>query len=420
MKLTRQHYYAGGAAISAIALLAWYRSTLPEDADTSSDYFMDADPFAFPDMGGASFGGAVPTGGGGLSYDAILDLIGGIDFPDFPDSSGGVESFVPANTTVDAFQTSGGVQSDGGNWHDKFNGDEVYAGTTQVDLTSGWGRALNILGNFNTFLGLAEKTVMFENTSYAANIARGLGTPAPSFWDIINPLDMLDPSDARSGSPYAELTEFRGAAVNRAGVTVDGRTAYTPEEAFRRANATMNADYFTRQVETVSRDPYGRSGTGIGYDRDSGEDFGRSRNTAPVSRDNPAPAPSRKPDRTPTRPTPSAPKPDRKPDYNSGGRDNDNDHGGFGGGSPGSGNDGSGNAGGGWGQSDIHTKSNIECVGRKNGFNVYEFEYTNKPGRYRGVMAQEVVSYCPEAVKSINGVLHVNYSLLGIDFQRVS
>jgi len=65
--------------------------------------------------------------------------------------------------------------------------------------------------------------------------------------------------------------------------------------------------------------------------------------------------------------------------------------------------------------SDINTKKNIRKIGEKNGINIYEFEY--KPeykqpeGKHIGVIAQEV-EYIPNAVKEINGLKHVDYSVI--------
>ncbi|MEJ0010876.1 MAG: prepilin-type N-terminal cleavage/methylation domain-containing protein [Alphaproteobacteria bacterium] len=71
--------------------------------------------------------------------------------------------------------------------------------------------------------------------------------------------------------------------------------------------------------------------------------------------------------------------------------------------------------------SDIRLKTGIECVGRTNGFNIYEFSYRNDPAghRYRGVMAQEVMGVPGAVVTMPNGYYAVNYSVLGVPFTQV-
>tara|TARA_Y100000361_G_C11130050_1_gene328350 strand:+ start:195 stop:1028 length:834 start_codon:yes stop_codon:yes gene_type:complete len=66
--------------------------------------------------------------------------------------------------------------------------------------------------------------------------------------------------------------------------------------------------------------------------------------------------------------------------------------------------------------SDIRLKNNIDNVGvSESGVNIYEFNYNDKEGRYRGVMAQEV----PWASEKHNGYLHVDYSKLDVNFERI-
>jgi hypothetical protein len=77
--------------------------------------------------------------------------------------------------------------------------------------------------------------------------------------------------------------------------------------------------------------------------------------------------------------------------------------------------------------SDVRTKENIVHVGTfAKGVPFYEFEY--KPefkasagyGRYRGVMAQDVEKFLPEAVTTMaNGYKGVNYAMLGIEMEQV-
>jgi hypothetical protein len=63
--------------------------------------------------------------------------------------------------------------------------------------------------------------------------------------------------------------------------------------------------------------------------------------------------------------------------------------------------------------SDVRLKTDIEKVGEKDGFNVYQYRYKGRPETHVGVMAQEVLMKKPEAVQDINGLLAVDYSKLG-------
>ncbi len=69
--------------------------------------------------------------------------------------------------------------------------------------------------------------------------------------------------------------------------------------------------------------------------------------------------------------------------------------------------------------SDINLKENIEHIGEENGHKIYEFKYKDKEGRFRGVMAQDVLEINPDAVFEINGYLAVNYDKIGIEFRRI-
>ena len=72
--------------------------------------------------------------------------------------------------------------------------------------------------------------------------------------------------------------------------------------------------------------------------------------------------------------------------------------------------------------SDERVKENIEFVETVNGVNVYDFDYIDKSngdGRYRGVMAQEVMETHPDAVVDIAGVYHVDYNKLPVDMVRL-
>ena len=73
------------------------------------------------------------------------------------------------------------------------------------------------------------------------------------------------------------------------------------------------------------------------------------------------------------------------------------------------------------GLSDSRAKENIEYVGEQNGHKIYDFDYRGKPGRYRGVMAQDVKQIDPAAVYvGPTGYLHVNYDRIGISMQKVA
>ena len=70
------------------------------------------------------------------------------------------------------------------------------------------------------------------------------------------------------------------------------------------------------------------------------------------------------------------------------------------------------------GLSDRSVKKNIEYVGREHDINVYEFDYIDaveRPGRFRGVMADEVRKSHPDAVREVNGVESVDYEQIPVD-----
>ncbi|WP_455480476.1 tail fiber domain-containing protein [Bartonella sp. B12(2025)] len=73
------------------------------------------------------------------------------------------------------------------------------------------------------------------------------------------------------------------------------------------------------------------------------------------------------------------------------------------------------------GLSDKRAKENITEVGQRNGYKLYEYNYKGFPERYRGVMAQEVLKTNPKAVflNKATGFLHVDYSKLGFNMERV-
>lgn len=63
--------------------------------------------------------------------------------------------------------------------------------------------------------------------------------------------------------------------------------------------------------------------------------------------------------------------------------------------------------------SDRRTKENIEKVGEtKGGTNIYRYNYKGMDTPMFGVMAQEVEQETPEAVVEIDGIKHVDYSLV--------
>lgn len=72
--------------------------------------------------------------------------------------------------------------------------------------------------------------------------------------------------------------------------------------------------------------------------------------------------------------------------------------------------------------SDKRLKSNIKPLGEKNGHKWYTWEWNEKArkllglvGKQEGVIAQEVESYMPEAIKEYQGFKTVDYSMLGVN-----
>lgn len=74
-----------------------------------------------------------------------------------------------------------------------------------------------------------------------------------------------------------------------------------------------------------------------------------------------------------------------------------------------------------FGKSDIRAKENMTPAGQKNGFRLYDFNYTGKPERYRGVIAQDILKTNPEAVKidPADGLYCVDYARLGLVMERL-
>ena len=70
--------------------------------------------------------------------------------------------------------------------------------------------------------------------------------------------------------------------------------------------------------------------------------------------------------------------------------------------------------------SDSRAKENIKFVTTENGHKMYEFNYKGESERYRGVMAQDVMAYAPEAVSvREDGYLQVNYDMLGVSMTQL-
>ncbi|MEN5279013.1 tail fiber domain-containing protein [Brucella sp. TWI432] len=68
--------------------------------------------------------------------------------------------------------------------------------------------------------------------------------------------------------------------------------------------------------------------------------------------------------------------------------------------------------------SDIRTKENIVAVGERNGFKLYEWNYRGMTKRWRGVMAQDLLTDKPGAVtQGEDGLYRVDYSQLGFDME---
>ena len=70
--------------------------------------------------------------------------------------------------------------------------------------------------------------------------------------------------------------------------------------------------------------------------------------------------------------------------------------------------------------SDENLKEDIKKVDEIDGINIYEFDYRDIPGRFRGVIAQEIQKVIPKAVKRVNGYLAVNYDMLPIKMERIA
>lgn len=74
------------------------------------------------------------------------------------------------------------------------------------------------------------------------------------------------------------------------------------------------------------------------------------------------------------------------------------------------------------GKSDARAKENIVYLGSKNGFPFYEFNYRGQIQRYRGVMAQDVLTIKPQAVfvDQSDGLYCVDYNQIGFSMEVVN
>jgi Chaperone of endosialidase len=72
--------------------------------------------------------------------------------------------------------------------------------------------------------------------------------------------------------------------------------------------------------------------------------------------------------------------------------------------------------------SDLRLKENVRRIGTtRHGLPFYAFSYVGKPGRYAGVMAQDVLSVMPDAVSlRSDGFYQVDYRQLRIRMLRLN
>jgi hypothetical protein len=71
-------------------------------------------------------------------------------------------------------------------------------------------------------------------------------------------------------------------------------------------------------------------------------------------------------------------------------------------------------------RSDIRLKENVSEVGlSKLGYKIYEFNYKNDDTRYRGAMAQDVMTKLPEAIGVKDGFLYVDYDMIDISMEVI-
>lgn len=72
------------------------------------------------------------------------------------------------------------------------------------------------------------------------------------------------------------------------------------------------------------------------------------------------------------------------------------------------------------GASDIRLKENIKQIGLSElGYKIYEFNYKNDATRYRGAMAQDVMTKLPEAIGVKDGFLYVDYDMIDINMEVI-
>ena len=71
--------------------------------------------------------------------------------------------------------------------------------------------------------------------------------------------------------------------------------------------------------------------------------------------------------------------------------------------------------------SDMRLKKDIIRVGTtRHQLPLYDFSYIDQPGRFEGVMAQDVLKVMPEAVTiDADGFYRVNYTMLGIEMKQL-
>ena len=73
-------------------------------------------------------------------------------------------------------------------------------------------------------------------------------------------------------------------------------------------------------------------------------------------------------------------------------------------------------------QSDINLKENIKLIGKsKSGINIYEFNYINQDGLYKGVIAQELIGteYSSALMLDENNMYMVDYNKIDVEFKKI-
>lgn len=71
--------------------------------------------------------------------------------------------------------------------------------------------------------------------------------------------------------------------------------------------------------------------------------------------------------------------------------------------------------------SDVRAKQDIEYVGKENGHKIYKFAYKSNPNKkFIGVMAQDIIKTNPDAVREHNGIYHVDYNKIGVNFREAA